>query len=292
MRHKAFLWKKISGNGVHCYLCSHHCRIARGAFGFCGLRQNIDGELYTYAYGKISACNIDPIEKKPLYNFLPGTKTYSIAVAGCNFKCSFCQNWNISQVSAVRGQLPGVEMNPGQIVRDALKNNCPSISYTYTEPTIFFEYAYETALLAKDEGLSNIFVTNGYMTKPAIKKISPYLDAANIDLKFFTNELYLKLCNARLEPVLDSIRLMKELGVWVEVTTLIIPGLNDSENQLIGIARFLVEIGKDIPWHVTRFHPDYKYTDSYPTPIETIKKAVAIGKKEGLTYVYPGNIGT
>ncbi|MFH1798470.1 MAG: AmmeMemoRadiSam system radical SAM enzyme [Candidatus Omnitrophota bacterium] len=290
MRHKAVLWEKMDKGRVHCYLCSHYCEISGGKFGFCGTRQNLSGELCTYAYGKIAACNIDPIEKKPLYNFLAGTKTYSIAVAGCNFRCPFCQNWNISRVSAENSEMPGRDATPEQIVEGALANNCPSISYTYTEPTIFFEYAYDTACLAKARGLCNIFVTNGYMTEFAIEKLSPYLDAANVDIKFFSDDLYKKMCGGRLQPVLDSVRRMKQLGIWVEVTTLIIPELNDSPGQLKGIADFLAEIGKDIPWHVTRFHPAYKYTDSYPTPVETIEKAVDIGKKAGLKYVYSGNV--
>ncbi len=292
MRKKAMLWEKLEGNKVHCYLCAHHCQIAEGHFGFCGMRKNIKGELYTYAYGKVIASHVDPIEKKPLYHFFPGTYAYSIATMGCNFHCPFCQNWTISQTSERDGALEGHELKPEEVVSEALKNDCRSISYTYTEPTIFFEYAYDTAKLAKEKGLYNNFVTNGYMTKEAIDKIRPYLDAANVDLKFFKDESYRRICKGSLQPVLDSIKNMKNSGIWVEVTTLIIPNETDSNEELEGIASFLAETGKEIPWHISRFHPDYKYTDSVPTPLDTMKRAAEIGKKAGLKYIYLGNVLT
>jgi len=290
MRKKAFLWEKLEDKKVHCYLCAHHCRIAEEKFGFCGMRQNIGGELYTHAYGVVIANHVDPIEKKPLYHFLPGTYAYSIATIGCNFHCGFCQNWTISQVSVKEGDMGGYELKPEEVVREALKNDCRSISYTYTEPTVFFEYAYDTAKIAKENGLANTFVTNGYMTKEAIDGIRPYLDAANIDLKSFRDEFYREICKATLQPVLDSIKYMKEVGIWVEVTTLVIPGSNDSEEELNDIAEFIAKTGTDIPWHITRFHPDYKWTDNVPTPMETLRKASRIGKKNGLKYVYLGNV--
>ena len=289
---EAMLWEKAGKGKVHCLLCAHSCKIEDDSYGFCGMRQNRDGELYTYAYGSVIANHVDPIEKKPLYHFLPGTTAYSIATIGCNFRCSFCQNWTISQLSARSEDMEGYEMKPEEIVGEAERNGCKSISYTYTEPTVFFEYAYDTARIAKKKGIANTFVTNGYMTKEAIEKIKPYLDAANIDLKFFTDKSYSKICGGKLQPVLDSINNMRDAGIWVEVTTLIVPGENDSEKELRGIAKFLSETGKDIPWHISRFHPDYKYTSSYPTPIETIKKAKEIGQEEGLKYVYIGNVPT
>jgi len=290
MRKEAMLWEKMDGNRVHCYLCAHHCRIEDGSFGFCGMRKNEGGALYTYAYGEVIASHVDPIEKKPLYHFLPGTFAYSIATIGCNFRCPFCQNWNISQVSARDGGLEGYELKPQEVIREAEKAGCRSISYTYTEPTIFFEYAYDTAKLAHEKGLKNTFVTNGYMTKKAIDEIKPYLDAANVDLKFFKEESYRDVCKATLQPVLDSIKYMKEIGIWVEVTTLVIPGSNDSDEELDKIARFIAKTGTDIPWHVTRFHPDYQVTDKEATPADTIKRAIRIGRKNRLKYVYPGNV--
>lgn len=291
MKKEALLYEKLENKLVHCYLCNHHCRIAQGKFGFCGVRQNIDGELYTYAYGEVIAAHVDPIEKKPLYHFFPGSTSFSVATIGCNFRCGFCQNWQISQQSFRESEaLSGEEVFPKEIVETCLKNNCKSISYTYTEPTIFFEYAFETAKLAKEKGLYNNFVTNGFMTEECIETIKPYLDAANVDLKFFKDESYKKICSGRLEPVLNSIKLMQSLGIWVEVTTLIVPGENDFEEELKGIAEFIAGVDKNIPWHVSRFHPDYKFLDHKPTPVETLKKAEEIGKSTGLKFVYAGNV--
>jgi len=292
MRKKAMLWEKAEEGRVHCYLCAHHCRIGEGDHGFCGNRKNEGGDLYTYAYGEVIASHVDPIEKKPLYHFLPGTYAYSIATAGCNFRCPFCQNWTISQVSAGNGNSEGYELKPEEVVREAVRNGCRSISYTYTEPTVFFEYAYDTAVLAKEKGLKNSFVTNGFMTKEALDEISPYLDAANVDLKFFSDDSYKKICKGALQPVLDSIKHMIKLGIWVEVTTLVVPGQNDSEEELRATARFIAETGKGIPWHISRFHPDYKELDLNPTPVSTMEKAADIGRKEGLKYVYLGNMHT
>ncbi|MDD5595310.1 MAG: AmmeMemoRadiSam system radical SAM enzyme [Candidatus Omnitrophica bacterium] len=288
---EALLYEKLGSNIVHCFLCSHHCQINDGHFGFCGVRQNLKGTLYTYAYGKVIAAHVDPIEKKPLYHFLPGTSSFSIATIGCNFRCGFCQNWEISQKSFRDSQiLGGAELSPERIVKEALENQCQSISYTYTEPTIFFEYALETAKLAKAKGLKNVFVTNGYMTKEALVLIRPYLDAANVDLKFFKEESYRKICAGSLTPVLDSIKLMREMGIWVEVTTLIVPQENDSAQELVQIAGFIASVDKDIPWHVSRFHPDYKFIDHSFTPEDTLKMALEEGKNAGLSFIYAGNV--
>lgn len=290
MKKEASLYEKLENKLVHCYLCSHHCRIAEGKFGFCGVRQNIGGEFYTYAYGEVIAAHVDPIEKKPLYHFFPGSTSFSIATIGCNFRCGFCQNWQISQQSFRDGASTGEKIMPQEIVEIALKNKCKSVSYTYTEPTIFFEYALETAKLAKEKGLHNNFVTNGFMTPECLEMIKPYLDAANVDLKFLKDSSYKKICSGALEPVLNSIRLMHKLGIWVEVTTLVVPGENDSEEELKGIAEFIAGVDKDIPWHVSRFHPNYKFTDRVATPEKTLKKAEQIGKNAGLNYVYVGNV--
>lgn len=282
---EAMLYEKLDGGKVYCYLCSHHCRVLPGKFGICGVRQNIDGKLLTLIYGEVIAEHVDPIEKKPLYHFLPGTGSYSIATIGCNFKCAFCQNWEISQSRDVSKNF----VKPEDVIKETKRTGCKSISYTYTEPTIFFEYAYDIAKLAKKQGLYNNFVTNGYMTKKALETIRPYLDSANVDLKGFSQEFYSRFCKARLEPVLESIKTMKELGIWIEITTLIIPGQNDSEKELNSIAEFIASVGIEIPWHVSRFHPDYKYLDSIPTPVETLRRAKEIGDKAGLRYIYLGN---
>jgi len=287
---EALLYEKLEGRLVHCFLCAHHCRIAEGKFGFCGVRENKGGVLYTHSYGRLIAAHVDPIEKKPLYHFLPGTTSFSVATIGCNFRCGFCQNWEISQANFRDGSTGGKEASPGQIVEAAIKNNCRSISYTYTEPTIFFEYALETAKLAKERGLKNNFVTNGYMTGECLQMIKPSLDAANVDLKFFNDSSYKKDCAGSLQPVLDSIKLMHELGIWVEVTTLIVTGENDGADELSGIAEFLASVDKNIPWHISRFHPDYKFTDRQDTPEETLKKAFELGRRAGLNYIYAGNI--
>jgi pyruvate formate lyase activating enzyme len=291
MNKEALLWDRPEEERVHCRLCAHGCKISESKFGICGVRQNIHGTLYTLVYGRSIAANIDPVEKKPLYHFLPGSMTYSIATIGCNFKCGFCQNWQISQMSMKDGNVAsGHELTPRQVVEQAQRNNCRSISYTYTEPTIFFEYAYDTARLARQAGLFNVFVTNGYMTREALVMIKPYLNAANVDLKSFNDASYKKNCQARLQPVLETIASMKELNIWLEVTTLVVPGENDSDDELGQIAGFLSGIDKDIPWHISRFHPDYEFRDHPATPIATLRRAREIGESNGLHYVYLGNV--
>lgn len=276
-------------------MCSHRCRIKDKKFGICGVRQNQSGVLYTYAYGRVVASNVDPVEKKPLYHFLPGSLSLSIATIGCNFRCGFCQNWQISQSSfrdwdEVADERAGRRMPPEDIVTAAAANGCASVSYTYTEPTIFFEYALETSKLARQRGLKNIFVTNGFMTTECIDAARGFLDAANVDLKTFRDETYQRICNGRLQPVLDSIRAMKDAGVWVEVTTLVVPDGNDSPEELEDIARFIASVDIKMPWHVSRFHPDFKMDSAISTPEETLKIAYEIGKQAGLRYVYAGNV--
>ncbi len=285
---EAMLYEKLSEKKLQCNLCAHHCKISPGRTGFCGVRQNQEGVLYSLVYAKAIAAGVDPIEKKPLYHFHPGSKAYSIATVGCNFRCGFCQNWQISQHP--EGLADSCDFPPEEVVAKAKEAGCLSIAYTYSEPTIFFEYAYDTAKLAKARGLYNVFVTNGYMASEAISLIRPYLDAANIDLKSFSEEFYRKICGAHLEPVLDSIRLMKEAGIWIEITTLVIPGKNDSPKELKNLAAFIAGVSKDIPWHISRFHPDYKFLDYPPTSIEILEEAQEIGKKAGLKHIYLGNV--
>ncbi len=290
MLKEALLYKKLEEEKVSCYLCSHRCLIAEGDFGICLVRQNKKGTLYTHAYGRVIAAHIDPVEKKPLFHVMPGSMSFSIATIGCNFLCGFCQNWQISQKKeADKLGMVAQEMAPSEIVKLARKSGCESIAYTYTEPTIFFEYALEIAELARQEGLLNIFVTNGYMTKEALETIGPYLDAANVDLKFFKDESYQKVCAAKLSPVLESIKLMHKMGIWQEITTLVVPSLNESEEELKDIANFIASVGREIPWHVSRFHPDYKLQDQETTSLAALKLAEGIGKKAGLRYVYLGN---
>jgi len=291
MVHPAMLYEKLDKGNVHCFLCAHQCRIAPSKYGVCGVRQNLHGDLYTYAYGRVVAGNIDPVEKKPLFHLLPGSKAFSVATVGCNFACGFCQNWRISQAREASQFDPGSQaMTPEEIVEHAKLSGCQSIAYTYTEPTIFFEYAFETAKLARQEGIYNIFVTNGFMTPEALTMIHPYLDAANVDLKSFSDTTYRTVCKGRLQPVLDTIRRLHDLNIWAEVTTLVVPGQNDSPEELEKIASFIATVGVEIPWHVSRFHPDYRYLNVGATPVEKLREAAAIGKKAGLRYVYRGNV--
>ncbi len=287
---EAMLWRPGKEKNVKCYLCSHHCLIKPSKRGICGVRENQDGVLYSLVYGKTIAKHVDPIEKKPLYHFLPGSFSYSIATVGCNLKCLFCQNADISQMPRDYNKIMGEEFLPDEVVKQAKATRCRTIAYTYTEPTIFFEYAYETSLLASQDGLKNLFITNGYMTEDALEAIHPHLHAANVDLKAFNNEYYKKICGAKLKPVLESIRTMKKLGVWIEITTLLIPTLNDSESELKDLAQFILDVGPEVPWHISRFYPTYRLTDVAPTPVKSIRKAREIGLKVGLRYVYSGNV--
>jgi pyruvate formate lyase activating enzyme len=275
---------------VRCGLCRFRCLIAEGARGNCAVRENRGGTLYSLVYGRLCAEQVDPIEKKPLFHVMPGSTSYSIATVGCNFHCRHCQNYTISQIER-DAPIGGEEQTPQEIVERARYNNCRSISYTYTEPTIFFEFAYDTARLSHEAGLKNIFVTNGYISREALAMIAPYLDAANIDLKSYSEGFYRDIVHARLSEVLDSIIEYRKQGIWIELTTLIIPGLNDSDTQLQGIASFIVaNLGVDTPWHVTQFYPTYKMTDYPRTPVNTLRKARSIGRAAGLHYVYEGNV--
>ncbi len=289
---EAYLYESLEDQEVRCNLCRHRCVIKAGKRGICGVRENRGGALETLVYGQLIAQHVDPIEKKPLFHLMPGSLSYSIATVGCNFKCRFCQNADIAQMPADRrGMIVGDAARPEDVVDAAIKRNCRSISYTYTEPTVYFEFAHDTAKLAHDRGLANVFVTNGYMSAEALDMIGPYLDAANVDLKAFSNKFYQKYCGAKLAEVQDSLKLMKEKGVLVEVTTLLIPGLNDDRKELEDLADFLVHaLGPETPWHISRFHPAYRLTDRPPTPVATIVKARDIGIEAGLQYVYVGNV--
>lgn len=309
---KAILFKKLANNCVRCTACNHYCKIPQNKTGICGVRKNIKGMLYLLVYGRAIAINIDPIEKKPLYHFVPGTEILSFGTVGCNFKCDFCQNWDISQkikelksrrfrnagvpikasvVSSTKEEFDwGQDWPPNKIVKFAKENKIPSIAYTYNEPAIFFEYAYDTAKLAKKAGLKNVYVSNGYESREARQKIAPYLDAINIDLKSYDQKFYQKYCGGQLEPVLENIVQFYKLGIHIEITTLIIQGKNDSKTNLTKIAKFIASLDKKIPWHISRFFPAYKMLDVKITPESTLENAREIGKAAGLEYVYIGNI--
>ncbi|WP_305041718.1 AmmeMemoRadiSam system radical SAM enzyme [Geoalkalibacter sp.] len=289
---EASFWEAAGEQRVRCGLCRFRCLIAEGRRGICGVRENRQGVLYTLVYGRSVAENVDPIEKKPLFHFYPASLSFSVATVGCNFRCLHCQNYQISQLPRDHQQaIAGYPLEPAEIVRRARASGCRSIAYTYTEPTVFFEYAYDTAVLAHQAGLKNIFVTNGYTTPEALAAIAPYLNGANVDLKGFSEEFYREVVGATLHGVLDTLREYRRLGIWIEVTTLIIPGRNDRPGELRKLAGFIAdELGGDTPWHVTAFYPTYKLRDVPPTPVASLRKARKIGLEAGLRYVYTGNI--
>lgn len=305
--HEATFYDKLPDGRVICRLCPHDCRLAEGVFGACGVRVNHRGTLFTLVYDRVAAHNVEPIEKKPLFHFYPGSTAYSIATVGCCLRCTYCQNWAMSQwprmhlprraawddgvgVGEFARKIPGRPTTPRQIVDAAVRCGARSIAYTFTEPTIFFELAYDTATLARAAGLKNVFVTSGFINPAPLRRIAAVLDAVNVDLKFFREASYKRVSRARLAPVLDAIRSYHDRGVWTEVTTLVIPGLNDSDEELGGIAAFLRSIGPEVPWHVTQFYPTYQMLDRPPTPVATLRRARRIGLAAGLRYVYEGNV--
>lgn len=289
---EAQFYDTLDEGRVRCTLCPHFCLLKEGETGLCGVRRNVDGRLMSLVYGQAAALHVDPIEKKPLFHVLPGSRSFSMATVGCNFKCVFCQNSDISQVKAGASvSRYAREIAPVEIVTMAQEQRCDSIAYTYTEPTIYYEYAYECCRLAHEQNMLNVFVSNGYINPEPLNLISPFLDGANIDLKSFRNDFYTEFIGAKLNPVLDTIKLMKKLNIWVEVTSLVIPGKNDSEEEMRDIARFIKqEAGVETPWHISRFHPSYQMHDIPPTPLGTLQRAREIGLEEGLRYVYTGNV--
>ncbi len=289
---RAMLWEQLDGQEVQCRLCNFRCRIKPGKRGHCLVRENRAGKLYSLNYSAVCSVNVDPIEKKPLFHFYPGSRSLSYAAPGCNFRCEFCQNWQISQEVRLFKRINGQAYSPKQLVQAAMEGNCASIAHTYTEPTIYFELAYETAKLGHEKGLTNVFVSNGYMSTEAIEVIKPYLDGINVDLKSFRDDFYRQRTGARLEPVLETLRYIAgRTDIWLEVTTLVIPGGNDSEEELGDLAKFIAEeLGAEVPWHVSRFHPDYESRDVPATPVKKLDQARQIGLKAGLRYVYCGNI--
>jgi len=286
---EAMLYARRDDDRVECRLCAHRCRIAPGKRGICTVRENRGGTLHTLVYGLLVAANVDPIEKKPLYHVQPGTQSYSIATPGCNFRCVFCQNADISQLIGPDA-LPDRTVSPEAVVEAAVRSHCASIAYTYTEPTIFFEFAHDTARLAHERGLKNVFVTNGYQTPETLDAMAGLIDAANVDLKSFSDDFYRRECGARLAPVLETLRGMRERGIFIEVTTLLIPGENDSPEEIRQIAEFVAGLSPDVPWHVSAFHPTFKKTDRPRTRRDAIYRALEIGREVGLNFLYAGNV--
>ena len=291
MKHTAWLSKKLDSGKIVCQACGHVCKLDEGEYGICGVRRVEEGELKLLTYGLVAAINIDPVEKKPMFHFLPTTKALSLGTVGCNFSCSFCQNYEISQYPKEHNhEIIGNEFSPERIVSLALEHGCDSIAYTYNEPIIFFEYTYDIAKLAHEKGLKNIYVTSGYETKKALDLLTPYIDGMNIDIKSFNDAFYKEICGARLKPVLEAVKYAHEKGIWIEITTLLISGKNDSDEEIRSIAKFIAEIDTSIPWHLSAFHPTYKMLDVPRTPLSTLHRAYKIGQEEGLKYLYVGNI--
>lgn len=296
--HPARLWRPLGqqigeskANSIQCRLCSHFCKIHPDEIGRCGVRKNVKGELKTLVYSKIAAANLDPVEKKPLYHFMPGTNTFSFGTAGCNLSCSFCQNYSISVMPRVTGKVTGEMSRPDQLVALALESGAKSISYTYSEPTVFFELMADTAELAIKKGLKNIMVSNGFQSPECLAELKDLIHACNIDLKAATESFYSNICGAHIRPVLNNLKTIRKMGWWLEVTTLIVPDENDKDEELKTLARFINdELGSDTPWHISRFHPTYKMQGHEPTPPETLEYASVIGKAAGLNYVYVGNV--
>ena len=287
--HEARQYRHGEEGEVICSLCNHRCTIREGKHGICGVRENREGTLYAMTYGKVSSEAVDPIEKKPLYHFLPGTLSYSLGSVGCNFRCEHCQNWQISRADITDISLR--EISPEEGVRRAEARKCASISWTYNEPTIWHEYALDMGTLAKQRGLGTVYVTNGYITEEALREIAPVLDAFRVDIKAFTEDFYKKVCGAKLQPVLDSTILARELGMHVEVVNLVIPGLNDSEEETGALIGWIMEnLGPETPVHFTRFHPDYRMQDREATPVATLERIYRQAKDRGLHYPYIGNV--
>lgn len=288
---EALLYKKLDQNKVTCAVCNNRCIISEGKRGICGVRENREGILYALNYGKTIAVHIDPIEKKPLYHFMPGTSTYSFAAVGCNFHCLWCQNWEISQSPKPDKLIEGYDISPEKHVSEAIKSGCPSISYTYSEPTIFLEYALDTMKLAKENGLKNIWVTNGYMSIETLDLIAPYLDAANVDFKGPNHGVYEKYCGGKAEHIMATMKYLYKAGIHDEITTLIIPGINDKPEYFDTIAGFIAnQLGKEVPWHISRFFPAWKMQDTPITPLETLELARDAGRRAGLEHIHIGNV--
>lgn len=286
---EAMLYDKLEGNKVHCRVCSHRCIVADGKRGFCRVRENRKGTLYTLIYNTVSSEAVDPVEKKPLFHFYPGTLAYSLGTIGCNFRCEHCQNWTISQIEIDKANT--VEITPEEAVQRALAVGARVIAWTYNEPTIWYEYTYDCARLAKEAGLATAYITNGYITPEALENIAPYLDAFRVDIKAFTEDFYRKIASAKLAPVLESAKLARKLGMHVEVVNLVIPGHNDSSGEIRDMVKWIHEnLGADTPLHFTRFHPQYHMLDISPTPIKKLEEAHQIATEEGMKFVYIGNM--
>ncbi len=288
MKKEAMIWETLEDSRVICHLCAHQCTIPEGKRGICRVRESQNSKLYTLIYNSVSSVNVDPIEKKPLFHFHPGSDVFSLGTVGCNFSCRHCQNYEIAAANV--DEVSTREITPEESVALAIQHECEGIAWTYNEPTVWFEYTYDSAQLAKQAGLYTVYVTNGYMSERALSKIAPYLDAANVDVKAFDDEHYKQICNARLSPVLRTCERMKQHGIHLEITYLVIPGYNDDLDGIRQFSEWVLDIGADVPVHFSRFYPQYKMTKNPPTPIKTLEDAHRIARDCGIEYVYLGNV--
>lgn len=287
--HEAMYYKELEDLRVECQLCPRQCRIADLERGYCGVRENRGGKYYTLVHSRVCALHIDPIEKKPFFHYLPGTPSLSLATAGCNVECKFCQNWQISQFRPE--QIESIKLSPREVIKHAKENSCPSVAYTYTEPVIFYEFMYDIARVGKEEGVTSVMVSNGYIKEEPLVELCRYLDAVKIDLKAFTEKFYKEACSSELKPILETLLTLKKLGIWFELVVLIIPTLNDSEEEIKEMCTWVFkELGPDVPIHFSRFHPTYKIKNLPPTSVRTLEKARQIALDAGLHFAYVGNV--
>ncbi len=291
VRHEAMFWEQAAGNRVKCLLCPRECEVADVERGYCGVRENQGGKYQTLVYGALCSANVDPIEKKPLFHYLPGTTAFSVATAGCNIECKFCQNWQISQFRPE--QVESVHIDPERLISACRSRQAPTIAYTYSEPVIFYEYMHDTAALARQQGLGSVMISNGYIQEKPLRQLCQQLTGVKIDLKAFTEQFYRETCAGELKPVLATLEVLKDIGIWFELVILVIPTLNDAPQEIEGMSRWVVEhLGPDVPMHFTRFHPTYRVTNLPPTPVSTLERCRQIALEAGVHYVYAGNVAT
>jgi pyruvate formate lyase activating enzyme len=286
---EAMYYKQLPDIRVECELCPRACQVADLERGYCGVRENRNGKYYTLVHSRVCSLNADPIEKKPLFHYLPGTRAYSIATAGCNIECKFCQNWQISQFRPE--QIDNIKLTPEEVIRFAKEKSCDTIAYTYSEPVVFYEYMYDTARVGKREGIGSVMISNGYIKKEPLVELCKELSAVKIDFKAFTEKFYKETCSGELKPVLETLVTLKEIGIWFEIVMLVIPTLNDSDKELKGMCSWIYEnLGADVPVHFSRFHSTYKIKNLPPTPTKTLEKARNIAMESGLNFAYTGNV--
>ncbi|MBN3037800.1 MAG: AmmeMemoRadiSam system radical SAM enzyme [Candidatus Omnitrophica bacterium] len=288
-KREARYYQQVDSQTVRCQLCPHQCLLINGMRGICRVREAQGGKLYTYVYGNPCSYHVDPIEKKPIYHMLPGTLSFSIATAGCNLRCRFCQNWTISQRTPE--EVNSLEMGPQEVIAATLRSQCDSIAYTYSEPIIFYEYMFDTAKLAREQGLKNVMVTAGYINEQPLRELCKYIDAANVDLKGFDEKYLLEVCGQKLTPLLEALKIFKEEGVWIEITNLIVPTLNDDMETIKEMCIWIKDnLGDEVPLHFSRFSPMYQLKNLYLTPLATMEKAKEVADSAGLKFVYIGNV--